>query len=131
MLPAMTAKRTLVFVYGTLKRGGAWNHLLRDAEFLGSGMTVDRRPMIIDGIPYLLDEDAGHQVRGELFGVDASTLRALDSLEGNGRWYERRIKTVVVSDERYDAFIYFLMSHRYHDVGDWRARTHHAIFPID
>ncbi len=121
---------TLVFVYGTLKRGGAWHHLLSDCEFMGSGQTLGRFPMIIDTIPYLLDENMGHQIHGELFKVDPSTMVALDALEGHPTWYVRRKKRVIAGGTSYEAYVYFLTPGCYADLGDWQRRPFHHLYPI-
>jgi gamma-glutamylaminecyclotransferase len=131
-MPAKRPYRTIpVFVYGTLKRGGPWNHLLSDCEFVGSGKTVSRYPMIIDGIPYLLDEVGGHQVQGELFNVTTPVLRALDALEQHPYWYRRKDKTVSVAGNLHQAYIYFLNPDSYNEIGDWKARVHHSVYSVD
>lgn len=122
---------TLVFVYGTLKRGGAWSHLLSDCEFMGSGMTLGRYPMIIDTIPYVLDENMGHQIYGEMYRVDLSTMRALDALEQHPNWYERKKKRVIVGGEPFNAYIYFLTPACYDQLGNWSRRPFHAVYPIE
>ncbi len=121
----------LVFVYGTLKRGGAWHNLLEGSEFLGSGYTEARFPMVIQGIPYLLDEMGGNHVQGELFAVNMDTLRALDALEQHPRWYCRSLKTVVVGGERRDAYVYFLTKRCYDQIGDWQSMAFHQVYAID
>ncbi len=125
------SSKTLVFVYGTLKRGGAWSHLLDDAEFMGSGLTLGRYPMLIDDIPYLLDENMGHQIQGELYAVDASTIRALDALEQHPVWYQRKLKRVTVGGESLSAFIYFLTPACYGQLGNWARQPFHTLYPIE
>ncbi len=128
----MTTKplpQTLVFVYGTLKRGGAWSHLLKSASFMGSGMTASRYPMLIDTIPYLLDEKGfGQQVFGELYSAPPAVMRALDALEQHPTWYQRKLTDVIVMGERTKAFIYFLTPDCYDP--NWQRKTFHSVYPI-
>lgn len=99
-----------VFVYGTLKRGHGNNVLLRDAVFLGEAWTVPSYIMIGAGFPVLLETNSGHArtVRGELYEFESEGILAdLDSLEGEGRMYNRH--TIGVRRENGDhdtAFVY-------------------------
>jgi len=87
---------TPLFVYGTLKSGMYWNRkfLSLGAEFLAPATTVDRFPLVTGkcGVPYLLvdHEGKGHQVRGELWLVDAETIEGLDQYEGLVKGYYTR-----------------------------------------
>lgn len=103
----------LVFVYGTLKRG-FHNHgvmVRAGGEFVSSGTTVERYPLVIDGLPYLLDVPGqGHPVKGEIYRVSsAEGWSMLDRLEGHPRFYERRLTEIAGADgETYAAWVYFL-----------------------
>lgn len=119
-----------VFVYGTLKRGGAWSHLLSTSDYLGSGTTFYRYPLILDGLPFLLDEVGGKNVEGELYNVTTPVLRTLDALEGHPTWYRRKSKPVQVDGNVVDAYIYFLIPEHYSSVGNWKTRTYHSVFPV-
>lgn len=101
-----------VFVYGTLKRGGRWHHLLSTAEPLGAARTSVPHPLLVDDFPYVLDEPgSGEIVEGELYHVDYPTLARLDQLEDHPREYERRVRTFQrKSGEPCDAWIYFVRS---------------------
>ncbi|MES2657649.1 MAG: gamma-glutamylcyclotransferase family protein [Verrucomicrobiota bacterium] len=71
----------LVFVYGTLRRGGS-NHFRMDgAGFISSG-TVQGRLYRIDWYPGLVLDDAGDEIHGEVYSVDPEQLAALDIFEG-------------------------------------------------
>ena len=71
----------LVFVYGTLRRGGS-NHFRMDgAEFVSSG-TVSGRLYRIDWYPGLVLDEAGDEIHGEVYSVDPEQLAALDIFEG-------------------------------------------------
>ena len=93
--------KTLIGVYGTLKKGYSNYHAhLSRAMYIGSGQTVDKYPMIVNGIPYLLNKPGvGHNVDIDLFLVDNETeLPSIDSLEGHPNWYERK-RVEVMTDK--------------------------------
>lgn len=100
----------IVFVYGTLKRGGCNHGLLASAVFLGPATTRDPHPLFVENFPYLLDRPGhGHIVQGELYRVDNTTLAQLDILEDHPREYRRALRTFLHSDGReITAWAYFL-----------------------
>jgi gamma-glutamylaminecyclotransferase len=73
----------LLFVYGTLKRGGRNHALLTGQEFIGPAWTAPRyRLYLAETHPCLVEaKEEGRAVRGEVWRVDAPTLRALDEFE--------------------------------------------------
>jgi gamma-glutamylaminecyclotransferase len=77
-------EKTIVFVYGTLKRGERNHRLLADQEFLGAAVTAPRyRVFDLGPYPGLVRDDAtGLAVRGELFAVTERCLAELDEFEG-------------------------------------------------
>jgi gamma-glutamylaminecyclotransferase len=81
----------LVAVYGTLKRGyNNYNNYLRRSVYLGSGNTQDKYPLIIEGLPYMVNQKGlGHNVEVDVFKVGDEVLKNLDTLEGHPRWYRR------------------------------------------
>ena len=80
---------TLVFVYGTLRRGESNEHLLAGAAPRGLAQTEPRYTLASLGpFPALLRGGAT-SVTGEIYAVDAETLARLDRLEGHPRFYRR------------------------------------------
>lgn len=78
-----------VFVYGTLRRGGRNHHLLRGARLLGRHRTAAGYTMLdLGGCPGVV-AGGGTAVIGEVYAVDAATLRRLDRLEEYPRVYTR------------------------------------------
>ena len=76
---------TLVFVYGTLKRGLSNHRWLRGQTFLGEARTVAGYRMFdLGGYPGMVLEEGedGGAIEGEVWAVDAEGLRGLDKLEG-------------------------------------------------
>ncbi len=90
----------LIFVYGTLRRGGSNHFRMAGAEFISAG-TIMGRMYRVDWYPGLVLDDAGDEISGEVYSVDADLLVALDSFEGlsageiQGSEY-RRVQTTVV-----------------------------------
>lgn len=119
-----TASYPLVFVYGTLKRGYHNHHLMQQigAEFVCAGRTIERFPLVVHGLPYLLDlPETGHQVEGEIYRVSREGFVALDHLEGHPDWYRRRLIPVVAEDgDTYESWAYFLLE-RADDLADLPA----------
>jgi gamma-glutamylaminecyclotransferase len=84
-----------VAVYGTLKSGFHNHELLSKSYALGEGQTAELYPMVVSGIPYLIDDAGiGNHVRVEVYRVTSGTLAQLDSLEGHPNWYVRKQKLV-------------------------------------
>jgi gamma-glutamylaminecyclotransferase len=78
------ASKTILFVYGTLKRGERNHRLIADQEFLGEALT-EPRYRVIDLGPHpglVVDEANGLAVRGELYAVSDTSLAKLDAFEG-------------------------------------------------
>ncbi len=100
----------MVAVYGTLKRGhGNHRAYLEDSKFVGKGRTKDRYPLVINGLPYLIEKKGkGHQVEVEVYKVDDDTLSRLDALEGHPTWYRRKQIPIRLSGGvEVNAWIYF------------------------
>ncbi|MEX0326351.1 MAG: gamma-glutamylcyclotransferase [Puniceicoccaceae bacterium] len=101
----------LLFVYGTLKRGGQYHHLLQQdgTEFKGSGQLTTPYPLILAEYPCLLDQPGhGYRVKGELFRIGStSTWEAVDRLEDHPREYLRRLEPVESGNHTVRAWTYF------------------------
>ena len=62
----------LVAVYGTLKKGYSNYHRhLSSAKFVGSGVTKDRYPLLIQGLPYMVEH------KGIGYNVDVDVFKAV------------------------------------------------------
>lgn len=99
-------KPTLVFVYGTLKRGHRNNHILGKSRFIGRGVTVAKCRLFDSGFPVLRRASELHKhqnapVEGEVFVVTSEeVMQDLDALESEGRMYHRRTKSIRMSNGR-------------------------------
>ncbi|KAL3374131.1 hypothetical protein AABB24_005881 [Solanum stoloniferum] len=108
MVTEGTEKPTIIFTYGTLKRGFS-NHVLLqdmiaagDASFLGVYPTVDRLPLVCGPyrVPFLLNfPGSGEHVRGELYAVSARGLIRMDELEGITRAHYEKLPIKIRADE--------------------------------
>jgi len=75
--------KTILFVYGTLKRGLRNHRLIADQEFLGEAVT-EPRYRVIDLGPHpglVADGADGLAVTGELWAVSECCLAELDEFE--------------------------------------------------
>jgi len=97
-----------VFVYGTLRRRSHNHRLLESSKFVGNAMTEKKYAMFASGIPYVTERLSEIEIVGEVYEVDAETLKRLDRLEGHPDSYERRmIKVVLENGRRINAYLYF------------------------
>ena len=71
----------LVFVYGTLRRGGSNHFRMAGADFVNSG-TVMGHLYAIDWYPGLVLDPAGDEIQGEICSVGPGLLADLDRFEG-------------------------------------------------
>ena len=103
----------LVFVYGTLKRGGEYHQIIVDAgaRLMGTGRLLQRYPLLLARYPCLIDvPGSGFKVSGEVYSIpDPSGWRGLDWLEGHPDEYLRRVERVQVNDEIHQAWTYFFL----------------------
>ena len=93
----------VVFVYGTLRRGGSNHFRMAGAEFIASG-TITGRMYRIDWYPGLVLDPAGDEIHGEVYAVGPELLSVLDIFEGlsagevEGSEY-RRVQTTVMKQD--------------------------------
>lgn len=99
----------LVFVYGSLKRGFSNHSIIENSKFLGNTETVNRnfRMFSLSYFPTVAEtEGDDFTIVGELYDVDSKTLEALDSLEGNGHLYNRKLVKVYCGLDIVEAWMY-------------------------
>jgi gamma-glutamylcyclotransferase (GGCT)/AIG2-like uncharacterized protein YtfP len=101
----------LLFVYGSLQRGGEYHRILLEAggTFLAEGQLRNRYPLLLADYPCLLDQPgAGFQVEGEVYRMpEARGWKLIDHLEGHPFEYRRRLECVDLGDEAVQAWTYF------------------------
>jgi gamma-glutamylaminecyclotransferase len=104
----------VVAVYGTLKKGYSnYQHYLRSSKYVGGGVTHDKYPLIIEGLPYVVNKKGiGHNVEVDVFKVSNTKLTDLDNLEGHPRWYKREVVPVKLkSGKIVNCWLYFNDKH--------------------
>ena len=92
----VTESRTLLFVYGTLKRGLRNHRLLAGQIFLGEVVT-EPRYRVFDLGPYpglVVDEANGLVVKGELWAVTGECLARLDLFEEEAHTFMRGLVAI-------------------------------------
>jgi gamma-glutamylaminecyclotransferase len=101
------ATKTILFVYGTLKRGQRNHRLIADQEYLGEAVTGPRyRVFDLGPYPGLVPDRAnGVAVKGELWAVSACCLAELDDFEGVPDLFDR--KPLAVAGREDEVFAYF------------------------
>jgi gamma-glutamylcyclotransferase (GGCT)/AIG2-like uncharacterized protein YtfP len=105
--PRNSSGTFLLFVYGTLKRGGRRHGLLARQLSRGQART---RPLYalhhLGAYPGLVAAvGAGQVVRGELYEIDCALLRRLDRVEGAPGLFD--LGPVELDDEVGPAWAYF------------------------
>lgn len=93
-------EKNLVFCYGSIKRGFGNNSFVADQEFLGSAKSASKEFVMVSlgAFPAVCKHEDGMKVSGEVYRVDAPTMRSLDLLEGNGNLYTRTEEDFILSD---------------------------------
>ena len=129
----------LVFVYGTLRRGGSNAFRMDGAEFVGPA-TVGGALYRISWYPGLVLDGEG-RVTGEVYRVGLELLRALDEFEGlaageiEGSEYRRvRVEADLGDDEELEVWVYewkgaFDEDERIQS-GDWLAGDSRTGWPM-
>jgi gamma-glutamylcyclotransferase (GGCT)/AIG2-like uncharacterized protein YtfP len=98
--------KTLVAVYGTLKRGQSNHGLLSDSQFVSLGETLPNYSLLeMGGYPGAIYGQQKLVV--EVFSVSPEVLARLDQLEGHPSYYERKeIPITLPSGEIIKAWMY-------------------------
>lgn len=99
----------LVATYGTLKKDyNNYKRYLTQSEYIGSGITQDKYPLIIKDMPHMIEEEGiGFQVEVDVFTVSAQVLKDLDVLEGHPTWYRRKVIPIEFNGKTHSCWVYF------------------------
>lgn len=81
-------------VYGTLREGFSNHRLISHCEKVCKGHTEKGLGLAVNGLPYLVRDEAGRGCFVEVYNVDHATLKRCDMLEGHPDWYRRELITV-------------------------------------
>jgi gamma-glutamylcyclotransferase (GGCT)/AIG2-like uncharacterized protein YtfP len=114
----------LVFVYGTLRRGGAGAMSIRfpNSKFIADAK-VTGSLYDLGAYPGLLLNESNSSVIGEVYEVDDETLNQLDAFEASS-YYLRKQVEIFLDTQRKACWIYepdpeFYSLHRLITSGDW------------
>jgi gamma-glutamylaminecyclotransferase len=98
---------TVLFVYGSLKRGHRNHRLLADQQFLGAAVTEPRYRLVDLGTyPGMIDDPQGVSVTGELWAVGECALAELDDFECADAPYYRAPVAVAGRTEPAEAYFF-------------------------
>ena len=99
--------KTILFVYGSLKRGHRNHQLLADQEFLGEAVTEPRyRLFDLGTYPGMVEDANGLSVTGELWAVGECALAELDDFECEDAPYYRGPVAVRGRTDAVEAYFY-------------------------
>jgi gamma-glutamylaminecyclotransferase len=101
------AETFLLFVYGTLMRGGCRHPVLAGQRFLGPARTEARYVLHHLGeYPGLVHaQGEGHAVHGELYETERGLIPRLDEVEGSPSWF--RLEEIALAEPAGVALAYF------------------------
>ena len=98
---------TVLFVYGSLKRGHRNHRLLADQQFLGEAVTEPCYRLVDLGTyPGMIEDTRGLSVTGELWAVGECALAELDDLECADAPYYRGPVAVAGGTEPAEAYFF-------------------------
>ena len=91
-----------------------WRHGPSWWKILCGAKIAEPRKLIVTHLPFLCDGHApdGYQVEGEIFEIpDEHGLDKIDTLEGNGSFYQRRLDDFIELDSANEhvAWVYYIM----------------------
>ncbi|MGC9452525.1 MAG: gamma-glutamylcyclotransferase family protein [Oceanipulchritudo sp.] len=116
----------LLFAYGTLKKGGAYHHLIaeKEAEFVGKACTCLAYPLLLAEYPCLLDRPGdGFRVKGEVYRLPSlAAWEVVDWLEDHPKEYRRRPEAVEMEGAILKPWTYFYL---------WPQRLDPRLQPVE
>lgn len=118
---------TLLFVYGSLRKGGTRNTVMKNEVFVGNAELKDYALYEDDSNNYpVAVKKEGGLIKGEVYKIGRLCEHFLDELEGEGMMFKKAHVHVKIGenpevDTRVRAYIWML-SHEYMleiESGDW------------
>lgn len=94
----------LVFVYGTLRKGGKLSYAMENGEYLGDHATPSRYKMIDLGQYPAVTPNGDTAIVGEVYRVADEYMSVLDNIEGYPDLYQRTL----IQTEYGKAYMYWM-----------------------
>lgn len=104
----------LLFVYGTLRRNNINNHILisHGAIYRSEYKTHDKYKMYAtNSYPYILPDNSGTYIIGDVYYVSDNLMELLDGLEGHPHQYTRTIINVCDINNIITVYAYICINH--------------------
>jgi len=99
----------ILFIVGEMKRGGRNHSFMDGSRYIGEGSLGKNYSLYVDFTTKLFYAPSESGVYGELYEVDAATLKRIDTDEGCPIFSERHKATVTMQDgTQIGAFVYIL-----------------------
>lgn len=91
----------LVFVYGSLREGGAWSMSIRfpESKFVADAK-VSGNLYDLGHYPGLLLHESNSTVVGEVYEVDEPLLRQLDEFEATSNYLRKQVEITIEAQRR-------------------------------
>ena len=107
MTRSETTRTVVLFVYGTLMRGGKRHRVLAGQRFLGEARTRPHYVLVdLGAYPGLVHAQSGGQtIYGELYEIESDLISRLDRIEGAPRLF--RLESVQIEGYPGEVFAYF------------------------
>ena len=101
--------KNILFVYGTLKRGGLNHHYLKGARFIGDAFTKEEYALYISDFPLVVRGHAVSRIKGEAYEVKWPVLNQVDMLEDHPHLYFREEVPIILkaTNRVLNAWMYF------------------------
>ena len=101
--------KQLVFVYGSLMKGGGHHHIISEQLFLGRAVSKYHYTMSARFHPFVADikEHGCSKIHGELYSVNDKVFKAIDKLENHPDYYNRKQVYFNMEGDPYKAWMYF------------------------
>jgi gamma-glutamylcyclotransferase (GGCT)/AIG2-like uncharacterized protein YtfP len=138
-------RERLLFVYGTLQRGGKFHGSMihAGATFLTEASQTAKDFIMKDltHYPALVEAEVGtgSYIMGELYSIPTKNLGIIDAVEGYPTYYKRKTTTVWANGSPFEALVYYLDAKTFPmvnnsptiDNGTWVINVPNASFAAD
>ena len=100
--------RTIIAVYGTLKRSHENHYYLKNSKYLGKGISLQKFILGHSSFPAVVPHENGVHIVTELYSISQKVLQQLDRLEGVPYLYRRAHFLFRTRKGTVNALLYFM-----------------------